>query len=228
MRVGLLGKKLGMTRIYDGSGRAVAVTVVDVGGNRALQRKTGEKEGYEAVQIGYGEQKEQRVTRPLLGHFRKSGTGPKRFVREFRLEPGDAIEPGADLGADLFQVGQFVDVIARSKGKGFQGVVRKHNAAGQPATHGSMMHRRTGAIAPGSTPGRPYRNTAMPGHMGFERVTVQNLKIAQVRVEDRLLLIAGAVPGPNGGFVIVRPSKKKDLPAPAEREAQGEEKTAKE
>ena len=209
MKVGLLGRKVGMTRIYEDGGRATAVTVIHVAGNRVLQVKTAAADGYDAIQIGYGEQKPQRVTRPLLGHFRKTGSPPKRFVREFRLARGERFEGAPDLDATLFDVGQFVDVIAWSKGKGFQGVMRKHNAGGQPASHGSMMHRRTGAIAPGSTPGLVYRNSSMPGHLGHERVTIQNLRIAAVRPEDGLLLVAGAVPGPKTGFVVVRPAKKK-------------------
>ncbi|HEX4083728.1 MAG TPA: 50S ribosomal protein L3 [Chthoniobacteraceae bacterium] len=208
MRIGLLGKKIGMTRVYDDRGRATAVTVIDVSGNSLLQVKTVEKDGYSAIQAGYGDQKEQRVSKAELGHFQKTGATPKRFIREFRLE--DKETPAADLQLSpaVFKQGQLIDVIGRSKGKGFQGIMRKHNADGQGASHGSMMHRRPGAIGMRSTPGRIWKNQSMPGHMGDDQVTVQNLRIVQVRENDSALLVAGAVPGPTGSFVIVRPAIK--------------------
>ncbi len=208
MRIGLLGKKLGMTRVYDDRGRATAVTVIDVSANSLLQVKTMEKDGYSAAQIGFDTQKESRVTKGELGHFAKFQSEPKRFIREFRLEDNQA--PAADFkpGPAVFQQGQLIDVIGHSKGKGFQGIVRKHNADGQPQSHGSMMHRRPGAIGMRSTPGRIWKNQSMPGHMGDEQVTVQNLRIVQVREGDSALLVAGAVPGPTGSYVIVRPAIK--------------------
>jgi large subunit ribosomal protein L3 len=213
MRIGLLGKKIGMTRVYDDKGRATPVTVIDVSDNRLLQVKTDEKDRYAAVQIGYDTQKEQRVDKAQAGHFKKNGSAPKKFVREFRLEDGAKIEGELNLKPTLFQAGQFVDVIGRSKGKGFQGVMKKHNMHGQGASHGSMMHRRNGAIGNRSTPGRVWKNMGMPGHMGDENVTVQNLKVLQVREADNVLLITGAVPGANGSYVIVRPAKKHPLEA---------------
>ena len=208
MRIGLLGKKIGMTRVYDDRGRATAVTVIDVSGNSLLQVKTVEADGYSAIQAGFDSQKESRMPKPELGHFKKAGSEPKRFIREFRLE--DSETPAADLALTpgIFKQGQLVDVIGRSKGKGFQGIVRKHNADGQPQSHGSMMHRRPGAIGMRSTPGRIWKNQSMPGHMGDEQVTVQNLRIVQVRETDSALLVAGAVPGPTGSYVIVRPAIK--------------------
>jgi large subunit ribosomal protein L3 len=208
MRIGLLGKKIGMTRVYDERGRATAVTVIDVSGNSILQVKTVENDGYSAIQTGYGAQKESRMPKAELGHFKKAGSEPKRFIREFRLEDNES--PAADLALtpSVFKQGQLVDVIGRSKGKGFQGMVRKHNAQGQPQSHGSMMHRRPGAIGCRSTPGRIWKNQSMPGHMGDEQITVQNLRIVQVRDTDSALLVAGAVPGPTGSFVIVRPAIK--------------------
>src|SRR6267378_628399 len=164
MKVGLLGKKIGMTRVYDATGKATPVTVIEAGGNSLLQTKTAEKDGYQAIQVGFDAQKESRLPKPLLG---------------------------------------------RSKGKGFQGVVKKHGFAGQPAAHGSKMHRRNGAIGNRSTPGRVWKNMGMPGHLGDDRVTVQNLRIVQVRAEDNVILIGGAVPGANGSYVVVRPAKKK-------------------
>jgi len=207
MRIGLLGKKIGMTRVYDDRGRATAVTVIDVSGNSLLQVKTVEKEGYSAIQCGYGSQKESRVPKAELGHFKKLNSEPKRFIREFRLEDSEKPD-GVELKPATFKQGQLIDVIGRSKGKGFQGIVRKHNADGQGASHGSMMHRRPGAIGMRSTPGRIWKNQSMPGHMGDEQITVQNLRIVQVRENDSALLVAGAVPGPTGSYVIVRPAIK--------------------
>jgi large subunit ribosomal protein L3 len=209
MKIGLLGKKIGMTRVYDANGKATPVTVIEASGNALLQVKTPEKDGYQAVQVGYDTQKESRVTKALVGHFKKASAEPKKFVREFRLPNGSVVPEDATLTVTQFEVGQFVDVIGRSKGKGFQGVVKKHNFGGQPAAHGSKMHRRNGAIGNRSTPGRVWKNMGMPGHLGDDRVTVQNLRIVQVRAEENILLVCGAVPGPNGAYVVVRPAKKK-------------------
>jgi len=205
MKVGLLGKKLGMTRVYDEKGRSTAVTVILAGGNEVLQTKTVERDGYSAVQVGFEDQKPQRVRKSQLGQFTKAGVGAKKKVGEFRIPSnlGDI-----DLSVSQFAVGDRVDVIGQSKGKGFQGIVRKHHAAGQPQSHGSMMHRRPGAIGMRSTPGRIWKNQSMPGHMGDKRVTVQNLTVVQVRGEDGVVLVSGAVPGSIGSYVVVRPAKK--------------------
>jgi large subunit ribosomal protein L3 len=208
MKIGLLGRKLGMTRVYDDKGKATAVTVIEAGGNTPLQVKTTERDGYAAVQVGYHTQKEQRVTEQLLGHFKKHNSEPKKLIKEFRLPDGTTLEGEIDLRVTQFAVGDPVDVIGQSKGKGFQGIMRKHNADGQGASHGSMMHRRPGAIGMRSTPGRIWKNASMPGHMGDERVTVQNLRVIQVREEDNCILVSGAVPGANGSYVVVRPAKK--------------------
>jgi large subunit ribosomal protein L3 len=208
MKIGLLGRKVGMTRIYDDHGRVTPVTVIEVGGNVPLEIKTEEKHGYSAVQVGYHDQKEQRVNKPELGHFKKHGAPAKKLVREFRLPAGTKLEGTVDLSVNQFAAGDLVDVIGQSKGKGFQGVVKKHGMQGQPASHGSMMHRRNGAIGMRSTPGRIWKNMGMPGHMGDKRVTVQNLRVAQVREGENVILITGAVPGANGSYVVVRPSKK--------------------
>ena len=208
MKIGLLGRKLGMTRVYDDKGRATAVTVIEAGGNTPLQVKTTEKDGYAAVQVGYHTQKEQRVTQQLLGHFKKHGSEPKKLIREFRLPDGTSFEGEIDLRVTQFAVGDPIDVIGQSKGKGFQGIMKKHNTKGQGASHGSMMHRRPGAIGMRSTPGRIWKNQSMPGHMGDERVTVQNLRVVQVREEDNCILVSGAVPGATGCYVVVRPAKK--------------------
>ena len=211
MSIGLLGKKIGMTRIYDDKGRVTPATVIEAGGNRILQVKATDKEGYSAVQVGYGDQKPQRVSKAMTGHFAKSSSTPKRFIREFRLADGAAAPESVDLPVTGVEVGQFVDVIGQSKGKGFQGTIKRHNFHGQPMTHGSTMHRRNGAIGNRSTPGRVWKNMGMPGHMGDERVTVQNLRVLQVRGEEGVIIVAGAIPGAKGTFVVVRPSKKKTV-----------------
>jgi large subunit ribosomal protein L3 len=212
MSIGLLGKKIGMTRVYDESGRVTCVTVIAAEDNRVLQVKNKENDGYTAVQVGYGDQKPQRVSKAELGHFAKTQSKPKRFLREFRLKDGEAAPATGELPITLFAVGQFVDVIGQSKGKGFAGAMKKHNFHGQPQSHGHMMHRRTGAIGNRSTPGRVWKNQGMPGHLGDDRVTVQNLRIVQIREEDGAILVSGAIPGPKGSYVMVRPAIKKPLP----------------
>ena len=210
MAIGLIGKKIGMTRVYDSKGVLTPVTVVECGGNTLLQRKTTEKDGYEAVQVGFDTQKSQRCTKAALGHFKKGNSEPKKCVREFRL---GGISSSTDDGSAILSVLQFatgdaVDVIGQSKGKGFHGVMRKHNFHGQGAAHGSKTHRRPGAIGMRSTPGRIFKNAGMPGHLGDERKTVQNLVVQQVKENEGLLLISGAIPGANGSYVVIRPSIK--------------------
>ena len=207
MSIGLLGQKIGMTSVYDAKGRLCPVTVIAAGDNVLLRRLTEQNEGYSAVQIGFGVQKESRVTKALLGEFKKAGVEPQKFVREFRLK-SDLPEGDINLSVTQFQAGDFVDVIGRSKGKGFQGVMKKHNFHGQGAAHGSKTHRRIGAVGNRSTPGRIWKNQGMPGHLGSERVTVQNLQVMQVREAEKIILISGAVPGANGSYVVVRPAIK--------------------
>lgn len=198
-----------MTRLFDEKTQAmIPVTVVDVNGNVILQKKTTETDKYTAVQVGYDDQKEFRVNKAALGHFKKNGSTPKRRIQEFRLA-ADADIPEAHTGVDTFTVGQFVDVIGTTKGRGFTGVVKRYKFGGLRMTHGSMMHRRTGAIGCRSTPGRVWKNQKMPGQEGNTKSTVQNLKVVAVRPEDGVILISGAIPGPNGGYVTVRPAKKK-------------------
>ena len=209
MSIGLLGKKLGMTRIYDEKGRISPATVIAAGGNRILQTKSTEKDGYASVQVGFDDQKPQRVGKAMTGHFAKTSSTPKRFIREFRLADNATAPETADLPVTNFEVGQFVDVIGQSKGKGFQGTIKRHNFAGQPMTHGSTMHRRNGAIGNRSTPGRVWKNMGMPGHMGDEQVTVQNLRVLQVRSEEGVIVVAGAIPGAKGSYVVIRPAIKK-------------------
>jgi len=213
MSIGLLGKKIGMTRIYNEDGAMVPVTVVDVSENTVLQVRDSETDGYTAVQVGYDTQKEQRVNQPELGHFKKAGSEPKRHIREFRTKDGDEIpEVGSKIGVDIFEAGQYVDVIGTSKGKGFQGVYKRYNFGGLKETHGSMMHRRTGAIGAGSTPGRVWKNTKMPGRQGTDRVTIQNLQVVEARPDDNVILISGAIPGAKGGYIFIRPAIKKSKP----------------
>src|SRR6266702_3402473 len=207
MSIGLLGQKIGMTSVYDANGRLRPVTVIAAGDNVLLRRLTAENEGYSAVQVGFDVQKESRVTKQLLGEFKKVGVAPQKFVREFRLTE-DLPEGEINLNVTQFQAGDYVDVIGRSKGKGFQGVMKKHNFDGQGAAHGSKTHRRNGAVGNRSTPGRIWKNMGMPGHLGDERVTVQNLQVMQVRETEKVILISGAVPGANGSYVIVRPAVK--------------------
>lgn len=224
MKIGLLGRKIGMTRIYDEKGVSVPVTVIEAGGNVATQLKTVEKEGYASVQVGYDTQKPQRLTKAELGHFKKAGAEPKKLLREFRLPVGTKLEAAPSITVTQFAVGDVIDVIGRSKGKGFQGVVKKHNFAGQPAAHGSKMHRRNGAIGNRSTPGRVWKNMGMPGHMGDDRVTVNNLTVVQVRESENVLLVSGAVPGSKGTYVMVRPARKakaKKVVAPVEEKKKG-------
>jgi len=189
------------------------VTVIDVSGNAFVQRKSAETDGYEAIQVGYDAQKPQRLPKPLQGHFEKHGSEPKKVIREFRMNEGETVPEGGHPGVEVFQPGQWVDVIGTSKGKGFQGVVRRFKFAGQPETHGSMMHRRNGAIGNRLTPGRVWKNMGMPGHMGDERITIQNLEVVQVREAEGVILISGAIPGAKGTYVMVRPSKKKTAKA---------------
>ena len=212
MSLGLLGKKLGMTHVYDETGKATAVTVVDVSDNQIIQVKTTEKDGYSAVQVGVTNKKASRVNKAATGHFAKYGVEPKYQTREFRIE-GEAPASGTSLGADQFEKGQWVDVIGVTKGRGFSGVVKRYRFKGQRQTHGSMMHRRTGAIGCRLTPGRVWKNQKMPGHMGVDNRTVQNLQIVASRPDDNILLISGSIPGAKDGLVIIRPAKKKPAPA---------------
>jgi large subunit ribosomal protein L3 len=211
--LGLLGKKLGQTRVYDDQGRVIHVTVVLAGPNRVLQCKSVETDGYNAVQLGFGEQKESRLTKPQLGHIRKHNGGPVKRIREFRDFPLD-VKPGEVVGVNVFAPGDFVDAIGVTKGRGFEGVVKRYHFRGGDITHGAKgWHRRTGAIGMRLFPGTVMRGTRMPGHMGQVRRTVQNLRVIQVREADHLLLIQGAIPGASGDYVIIRAAKKRKKPA---------------
>src|SRR5271165_2413967 len=209
MPIGLLAKKLGHTRVYDAAGRVTPVTVVLAGPNRVLQVKTqAGKDGYNAVQLGFDDQKEHRLTKPLLGHIRKQKGLPVKRIREFRDFSKD-VKPGDVVGAALFAVGDYIDAIGTTKGQGFEGVVKRHKFAGGDSTHGAKgWHRRSGAIGQRLFPGTVMRGMKMPGHMGQVRRTAQNLEVIQVRETENVLLIRGAIPGANGDYVVIRESKK--------------------
>jgi len=223
--LGLIGKKLGHTRVYDANGVLHAVTIVLAGPNRVLQVKTqAGKDGYNAVQLGFDDQKEQRVTKPLLGHIKKhNGVAVKR-IREFR-DFTKEVKPGEVIGATLFNAGDFVDAIGVTKGQGFEGVVKRHHFAGGDATHGAKgWKRRSGAIGQRLFPGTVMRGMRMPGHMGQVRRTTQNLEIIQVRETDNILLIKGSIPGSEGDYVIIRDAKKLPRELVAKRRAESDAK----
>lgn len=213
--LGLIGKKLGHSRVYNDQGEAVAVTVVLAGPNRVVQRKTEEKDGYNSVQLGFDDQKEQRVTKPLAGHFKKHGAQVTKRLREFRDFPLD-VKPGDVVGPTVFTQGDFVDAIGVTKGRGFEGVMKRHNFRGGDASHGAKgWKRRPGAIGQRLFPGTVMRGMKMPGHMGQVRRTVQNLEVVRVLEQDNVLLIKGSIPGAEGDYVIIRAAKKKQKPAAA-------------
>ena len=206
---GILGKKLGMTQIFDEDNRVVPVTVVEAGPCVVTQVRTKDTDGYEAVQIAFGDIDPRKVNQPQAGHFKKAGVTPRRHVTEIRVEDASAYEVGQDVTAELFNEVLFVDVTGTSKGKGFAGAMKRHGFAGQGASHGNQAaHRRVGGIGACATPGRVFKGTRMAGRMGNNQVTLQNLKIARVDAESNLVLIKGAIPGINGGIVTVKTAVK--------------------
>ena len=207
--IGLLGRKVGMTRVFDDQGRAIPVTLLEVGPCVVTALRTKVQHGYDAVQLGFGARKESRVPRPVLGQFKKIGLVPKRFVREIRTEVLTGLEIGQELKVDQFEVGEYVDIEGVSIGKGFQGVVKRHNFRGGPKSHGSMFGRVAGSIGASSFPSRVVKGMRMPGQMGNARVTVQNLKVVKVDPENHLLAVRGAVPGTEEGFLVVRTALKR-------------------
>lgn|SRR3712207_995470 len=204
MKKAIIGKKLGMTQIFDENNRVVPVTVIEAGPCSVVQKKTVEKDGYEAVQLGYGEIKEKLVNKPLKGHFAKAGVSFKRVLREFKLENSSEYQVGQEIKADIFEVGERVDVSGVSKGKGFQGTIKRWNAHRGPMSHGSKFHRAVGSMGGSSDPSRTFKNKKMPGHMGNVNTTVLNLQVVKVMPEKNLILIKGGIPGPNKGFVVIR------------------------
>src|SRR5262245_24295285 len=210
MPLGLLAKKLGQTRVYDAKGVITPVTVVLAGPNRVLQCKTQQSDGYNSVQLGFDDQKEHRVTKPLLGHIKKFNGAAVKRIKEFRNFSKE-VKPGDVVGANLFAPGDYVDAIGLTKGRGFEGVVGRHSFRGGDSTHGAKgWHRRSGAIGQRLFPGTVMRGMRMPGHMGQVQRTTQNLEVIQVREDDNLLLIRGAVPGLKGDCVVISKSDKRD------------------
>ena len=206
MAPGILGKKIGMTQFFDDEGRVVPVTVLQAGPCVVVQRKNVDRDGYEAIQVGLVDfMREKLVKKPQRGHFDKAGVAPMRFLREFRLEDGDqAFQPGDRILAEHFKPSEKVSITGTSKGKGFQGVVKRHGFRGGRKTHGSMFHRAPGSIGQSAWPSRVFKGVRLPGRMGGNRVTVGGLEIVEVHPDDNVILVRGAVPGPNGGFVSIR------------------------
>jgi len=205
MTNGLLGKKLGMTQVFDES-RLTPVTVIEAGPCRVVTVKTKERDGYEAVQLSFGEVKERKLSKAQLGHLKKNDAPATKTLREFKAD-GEVIV-GQSVTVGIFKKGDWVDVIGVSKGKGFQGVVKRHHYAGGPESHGSMFHRAPGSIGASSFPSRVWKGKTLPGHMGAERVTAQRLKVIESRPEENLLFVRGAIPGATNGLIVVRKSKK--------------------
>ncbi len=205
----LIGKKLGMTQIFDENGQLIPVTIIEAGPCSVVQRKTTEKDGYEALQLGFGTQKAQRINKPLTGHFKKAGLAPLRELRELRVPAEDQTKAGGTLTASIFEDVSYVDVLGVTKGKGCQGVVKRYGFAGGPASHGSHFHRRVGSIGMCETPARVFKNKKMPGQMGNANVTIQSIKVIQVRADENLILLKGSVPGANGTTLVLREALKR-------------------
>lgn len=203
-----MGKKVGMTQIFNEHGKVIPVTVIEAGPCVVLQKKTVESDGYEAIQVGFGDIRERLVNKPKTGIFKKAGVNVKRYIREFRLEDVSAYEVGTEIKADVFAAGDKVDVSGVSKGKGFQGTIKRWNAHRGPMSHGSKFHRAVGSMGASSDPSRTFKNKRMPGHMGAVNTTVLNLEVVKVMPEKNVILIKGGVPGPNKGMVIIRNSVK--------------------
>ena len=209
MQKAIIGKKIGMTQIFDESGKVIPVTVVEAGPCVVVQKKTVENDGYAAVQVGYGDVKVQRMNKPMKGHFEKADVAAKKTLKEFRLEGCDALNVGDVIKADTFAVGDSVDVSGTSKGKGFAGAIKRHNQHRLKETHGTgPVHRQAGSMGACSSPSRIYKGKGMAGHMGAEKVTVQNLEIVKVDIENNLIAVKSAIPGPKGGIVTIVDSLK--------------------
>ena len=208
MQKGLIGRKVGMTQIFDEEGKVIPVTAIEVGPCTVTQIKTVEQDGYTAVQLGFGDVKERKLNKPELGHLSKNKLAPKKYLREFRLDSVEGMKVGDELKADVFAVGDKVDIQGTSKGKGFQGVIKRHGQSRGPMGHGSMYHRRPGSMGPTSTPGRVFPGKNLPGHMGVETVTIQNLEVVKVDLDKNVILVKGSVPGAKGAILKVKSSVK--------------------
>ncbi len=204
MKKGIIGRKIGMTQIFNADGTATAVTVVEAGPNVVVRKKTVEKDGYEAVCVGFGEIREKLVNKPKGGEFKKAGVEPTRFVRELKLENSSSFEVGALIKADMFAAGDIVDVSGLTKGHGFSGTVKRWNTHIGPKAHGSKYHRGPGSMGANTSPGRVFKNKRLPGHYGVENVTIQNLEVVRVDAERNFLMIKGSVPGVKGALLVVR------------------------
>ena len=208
MNKALIGKKIGMTQIFDEKGRVIPVTAIEVGPCTVTQVKTVDQDGYTAVQLGFQDVKESKLTKPELGKFTKAKLQPKKYLREFRLDSVEGIKVGDELKADVFQAGDKVDIQGTSKGKGFQGVIKRHGQSRGPMGHGSMYHRRPGSMGPTSTPGRVFKGKNLPGHMGVETVTIQNLEVVKVDLDKNVILVKGSVPGAKKSILKIKSSVK--------------------
>lgn len=204
MKKAILGKKIGMTQIFDENGKVVPVTVVEATPCVVVQKKTIQKDGYDAIQVGFGEIREKLVNKPKKGHYAKAGVSLKRKLKEFRLEDCSTYEVGQEITVNVFVAGEKIDVSGVSKGKGFQGVIKRWNANRGPMTHGSKFHRAVGSMGASSDPSKTFKNKHMPGHMGAVNTTVQNLEVVKIIAEKNLILIKGGIPGPNKGTVVIR------------------------
>ena len=207
MKKAILGKKIGMTQIFDEKGAAIPVTVVEAGPCTVVQVKTKDADGYEAIQLGFGEVKEKKLIKPTKGHFTKANVTPKKHLREFRLEE-ISYNVGDEIKADIFTAGEFVDITGTTKGKGFQGVIKRHGQSRGPMGHGSMYHRRPGSMGSTSTPGRVFKGKKLPGHMGVQTITIQNLEVVRVDLDKNVLLVKGSVPGAKGSILKIKSSVK--------------------
>ncbi len=205
---GLLGRKLGMTRVFTEDGRWINVTLVEAGPCTVIQKKTTDTDGYDAVQVGYGEVKEARLKKPQHGHFKKAGQSLKKVLREFRVAPDSSLNVGDEIRSDIFKAGDRVDVSGTSKGKGFAGVIKRYGFGGGPGGHGSHFHRAPGSVGQSADPSKVYKGKRLPGRMGNVARTTQNLEIVRVDEEKNLILLRGPVPGANGGMVVVKHSTK--------------------
>jgi len=208
MKKGIIGKKIGMTQIFDEKGNVIPVTVIETAGNVVAQVKTVETDGYNAIQIGFGEIKDKHINKPRVGHFAKAKLTNKKHLREFRLDSVEGYKVGDELNADVFTAGDKIDVQGTSKGKGFQGVIKRHGQHRGPMTHGSMYHRRPGSMGATSTPGRVFKGKKLPGHMGHVTITIQNLDVVKVDMDKNVLLVKGSVPGPKGAILKVKSAVK--------------------